>query len=103
MNRNRWLIVFVAVVILAGGMVWFVPGLVPTSYQFGPASTTAQPSTGEPPCPEERPEWREARVIEGLTIEESPLCTPDNPYEIAAFVKGTNNVSMATLMGSGLS
>ena len=29
MNRNRWLIVFVAVVILAGVMVWFVPGLLP--------------------------------------------------------------------------
>ena len=42
-------------------------------------------------------------MIEGVTIEESPLCTPDNPDEIAAFVKGTNNVSMDTLMSSGLS
>ena len=43
-------------------------------------------------------------MIEGATIvEESPLCTPDNPYEIAAFVKGTNNISMDTLMKSGLS
>ncbi|CAN5666339.1 hypothetical protein BH18PSE1_BH18PSE1_10690 [soil metagenome] len=58
MNRKRWLIVFVAVVILGGVMVWFVPGLRSTSYQFGPASTTAVPSTGEPPCPDERPEWR---------------------------------------------
>jgi len=103
MNRKRWLIVFVAVVMLGGVMVWFVPGLRSTSYQFGPASTAAVPSTGEPPCPDERSEWREAKVIEGATIEESPLCTPDNPYEVAAFVKGTNNVSMDTLMNSGLS
>ena len=32
-----------------------------------------------------------------------PACEPDNPYDIAASVKGTNNVSMATLMQSNLS
>lgn len=30
------------------------------------------------------------------------MCNPDNPAEIAAFVKGTNNISMATLMETQL-
>jgi hypothetical protein len=43
-------------------------------------------------------EWRKAQVIEGVTIQESRVCNPDNPADIAAFVKGTNNISMDTLM-----
>lgn len=48
------------------------------------------------------PEWRKAQVIDGVTIQESKLCEPDNPADIAAFVKGTNGVSMATLMETQL-
>ncbi len=48
------------------------------------------------------PKWREAQVVDGVTIQESRLCNPDNPAEIAAFVKGTNNVSMDTLMETQL-
>ncbi|MGR8980672.1 MAG: multicopper oxidase domain-containing protein [Gammaproteobacteria bacterium] len=48
------------------------------------------------------PEWRKEQVIDGVTIQESRLCNPDNPYEIAAFVKGTNNISMDTLMQTQL-
>ena len=48
------------------------------------------------------PEWRKAQVVEGVTIQESRVCDPDNPAEIAAFVKGTNNVSMQTLMDTKL-
>jgi FtsP/CotA-like multicopper oxidase with cupredoxin domain len=48
------------------------------------------------------PEWRNQQVIDGVTIQESRLCNPDNPSEIAAFVKGTNNVSMETLMQTQL-
>jgi hypothetical protein len=48
------------------------------------------------------PKWREAKVIDGVTIQESRLCNPDNPAEIAAFVKGTNNISMDTLMETQL-
>ncbi|CAL1241014.1 multicopper oxidase domain-containing protein [Candidatus Methylocalor cossyra] len=44
------------------------------------------------------PEWRKAQVIEGVAIQESKSCNPDNPADIAAFVKGTNNISMQTLM-----
>jgi FtsP/CotA-like multicopper oxidase with cupredoxin domain len=48
------------------------------------------------------PEWRKAQVIDGVDIQESLLCNPDNPAEIAAFVKGTNGVSMDTLMQTQL-
>jgi hypothetical protein len=48
------------------------------------------------------PEWRKEQVIDGVTIQESRLCNPDNPAEIAAFVKGTNNISMDTLMQTQL-
>ena len=56
----------------------------------------------EPFCPDLHPDWRKEQEIEGVTIEESLVCYPDNPWAIAAFVKGTNNVSMDTLMKSGL-
>lgn len=48
------------------------------------------------------PKWRDAQVIDGVDIQESRVCNPDNPADIAAFVKGTNNISMATLMQTQL-
>jgi hypothetical protein len=48
------------------------------------------------------PEWRTAQTVDGVQIQESRLCNPDNPAEIAAFVKGTNGVSMETLMQTQL-
>ncbi|CAG1772307.1 hypothetical protein BAC3_02491 [uncultured bacterium] len=52
----------------------------------------------EKPCLNEHPEWRAAQEIEGVSIAASSLCEPDNPYDVAVSVKGTNNVSMMTLM-----
>lgn len=46
--------------------------------------------------------WRDAQVIDGVEIQESRMCNPDNPNDIAAFVKGTNNISMSTLMETQL-
>ncbi len=46
--------------------------------------------------------WREAQVIDGVQIQASKLCNPDNPADIAAFVKGTNGISMETLMATQL-
>ncbi len=55
-------------------------------------------------CPETvNPKWRERQIIEGVEVEESRLCLPDNPSQIAAFVKGTNNISMSLLMDTRLS
>jgi FtsP/CotA-like multicopper oxidase with cupredoxin domain len=48
------------------------------------------------------PAWRKEQVIDGVKIQASHLCNPDNPADIAAFVKGTNGVSMATLMETQL-
>lgn len=48
------------------------------------------------------PKWRDAQVIDGVDVQESRMCNPDNPADIAAFVKGTNNISMATLMQTQL-
>ncbi len=54
------------------------------------------------PCPNEHPEWRAAQIIDDVNIDAAPSCEPDNPYDIATSVKGTNNVSMATLMQTNL-
>jgi FtsP/CotA-like multicopper oxidase with cupredoxin domain len=48
------------------------------------------------------PEWRKEQELDGVSIQASRLCNPDNPAEIAAFVKGTNNISMDTLMQTQL-
>ena len=48
------------------------------------------------------PEARKEQVIDGVKIQESVLCAPDAPEDIAAFVKGTNNISMETLMATQL-
>lgn len=60
--------------------------------------------TTEPLCDPRIPAaWREAQVIDGVKIDASPGCSPDNPAWIAAAVKGTNNISMETLMQTALS
>jgi len=48
------------------------------------------------------PAWRKEQVIDGVKIQASRLCNPDNPADIAAFVKGTNGISMLTLMETQL-
>jgi manganese oxidase len=65
------------------------------------APPTAKVATGEaePFCNSGAPpEWRKAQEVEGVWMQESRVCNPDNPNDIAAFVKGTNNISMQTLM-----
>ena len=66
--------------------------------------TTPMPSDTMPEeaCPEDLSGWRNAQVIEGVEIPASLNCVADNPYAIAAFVKGTNNVSQDTLLRAGL-
>ncbi|MER2513299.1 MAG: multicopper oxidase domain-containing protein [Nitrosomonas ureae] len=72
---------------------------LPETVKVDPAALT-----GEPMCdPIISAAWREAQEIDGVKIEASPGCSPDNPAWIAAAVKGTNNISMDTLMKTGLS
>ena len=104
MIRLLFLIVIVAAALAAAPRRWLPPALEPAQrlllgrgpYESPPASETIDLGEVEPPCPNEHPEWREEQVIEGVKIERSPACEPDNPYFVAAVVKGTNNVSMDT-------
>ena len=68
-----------------------------------PASQDVKMGVAEEVCSDfVDPKWRDAQVIDGVEIQESRMCTPDNPADIAAFVKGTNNISMDTLMKTQL-
>ncbi len=77
---------------------WVGPG----AYQSPPPSTEAPVLPSEEYCPDDIRGWRKAMVIDGVEIAASPNCIADNPYTVAAAVKGTNNVSPSTLMQSGL-
>lgn len=77
---------------------WVGPG----AYRSPPPSTEAPALSSEEYCPDDIRGWRKAMVIDGVEIAASPNCIADNPYTVAAAVKGTNNVSPSTLMQSGL-
>jgi hypothetical protein len=84
----------------------FLLFLADRSYAVNQALLTQESllSKVEPFCPKTvDSSWREQQTIENITITPSPVCAPDNPFNIAAFVKGTNNVSMATMMNTHLS
>ncbi|MEJ8567147.1 multicopper oxidase domain-containing protein [Elongatibacter sediminis] len=70
-----------------------------------PSVPPRAPGAGAEPevyCPPDPEGWREAHEIEGVTIERVDSCVADNPWLLAASVRGTNNVSAETLMKSGL-
>src|SRR5512141_281927 len=99
-SRKRYLVIVLAAV--SACLAWW---LLPSAQEKGGAlapstiyTRSAETGGTENPCPNEHPEWRKAQTIDGVSIEEALSCDPDNPYDIAAAVKGTNNVSMATLM-----
>lgn len=72
---------------------------LPKTVKVDPAALNAEPIC-DPKIPAS---WRKAQEIEGVKIQESKRCSPDNPALIAAAVKGTNNISMSTLMETDLS
>lgn len=82
----------------------FLPSISVAEFPSAPATKDTFLGLVEPFCPKDiDPNWREQQQIEGVDIAKSPVCAPDNPYNIAAFVKGTNNVSMHTMMQTQLS
>lgn len=102
--KKRYIAISLAV--LSAGFAWW---LLPSGMEKGSAlapstvyTRSAEAGGTENPCPNEHPEWRKAQTIDGVSIDEALSCDPDNPYDIAAAVKGTNNVSMATLMQTRL-
>lgn len=89
--------------ILCGAMLLPMSPWVLAAANKLPASASVKLGAVEEVCSEfTDPKWRDAQVIDGVDIQESRLCNPDNPADIAAFVKGTNNISMATLMETQL-
>ena len=76
---------------------------------FGAADFRALPSSmktdtleSERFCPPDPEGWRAAHEIEGVELRPSAPCVADNPFMVAAFVRGTNKVSQGTLLKSGL-
>jgi manganese oxidase len=95
------LLILILIAALITAVVFLAPSAVETAGIDAPATVYGhgeETSSVEKPCSNEHPEWRAAQTIEGVNIDASRLCEPDNPYDVAVAVKGTNNVSMATLM-----
>ncbi len=85
--------------------VYFVPTPLQSADITPPATVfyrSEETVAVEKPCSNEHPEWRQAQIIDGVKIEAALSCEPDNPYDIAVAVKGSNNVSMQTLMQTHL-
>ena len=106
MTKRPLLTLTLLVLVLGAVAVQLIPGRFQKA-EIHPPSTAYSRAQGdtskiESPCTNEHPEWRQAQVIDGVEITEAPSCEPDNPFDIAASVKGTNNISMATLMQSNL-
>ena len=71
-------------------------------YQGLPQSLQTAPVNAETFCPPDPQGWRKATSIEGVDVRASAPCVADNPYSVAAFVRGTNNIKADTLLKSGL-
>lgn len=104
-NKYIRLLSLILIVLLIPLAIWLRPGKFEEADLNSPStqSRLTRPAGFEKPCRDEHPEWRQAQTIDGVEIAESLACSPDNPYDIAAFVKGVNNVSMPTLMSTHLS
>lgn len=105
MQKTYLFLLALLVPVLIAAALLTAPGL---SHKAGinPPSTVNTQTEGlggvEKPCSFDHPAWRKAQRIEGVAIQEAPECAPDNPFNIAASVKGTNQISMQTLMQSDL-
>ncbi len=110
MRTRWWLLISVLVALLCFPPQWYPKSLRlqfaqwfgASSYRPPPESRPPAGEIGEEPCPTDVLGWRDAQTIEGVEIRRSPTCIADNPHAVAAFVRGTNNVSQQTLMKSGL-
>lgn len=115
-RRRLWIALAIALVgmVLSFPPAWYPPGLKfqlstwfgTPSYRSPPASMAMPVGEVEPFCPDDaidgQTEWRAAQEIEGVSIRAVEGCLADNPWAVAAFVRGTNAVSDQTLSQSGL-
>jgi FtsP/CotA-like multicopper oxidase with cupredoxin domain len=84
-------------------LLFFVTPFSWANYNPPPESQETFLGKTEDFCPQTaKVKWRKGYQIEDVTIAPSPVCQPDNPFAVAAFVKGTNNISMQTLMETHL-
>lgn len=105
MTPKNLLVLFLIAIVSTGVAIQFIPHIDEKAGINPPATVynrSEEAGGTEKPCPNDHPEWRQAQVIDGVRIEESLACEPDNPYDVAAAVKGTNNISMSTLMQTNL-
>ncbi len=110
MNRRYVLLFALLLIPVSTPPQWYpLSWRVQLSQWFGASSWRPLPDTvsasarqAEIFCPEDSQGWRAAQTIEGVNLSEMQACQADNPHAIAAFVRGTNNVSHQTLMQSGL-
>ena len=109
--RKHWMLLLVLfVALLAYPPQWYPqPVKIQFTRWFGaadyrPLPESLDPQTLEPEvfCPADPSGWRNEQVIDDVTVQASPSCVADNPHAVAAFVRGTNNVSQDTLLKSGL-
>lgn len=84
--------------VLFGAVAILTPMLATGAAGNLPKSVEVDKGTVEKVCSGKNAEWRDAQTIDGVSIRESLRCEPDNPSDIVAEVKGTNNISMETLM-----
>ncbi len=73
-----------------------------SGYRALPPSLITASAKPKPFCPADPSGWRKQQTIEAVEIAESASCVADNPYAVAAFVRGTNNITQNTLLESGL-
>ncbi|MCZ6831273.1 MAG: multicopper oxidase domain-containing protein [Gammaproteobacteria bacterium] len=110
LSRYRLWLVLLVLAALAYPPQWYpLPLRLQLSQWFGasayrglPAGLESVREQAEVFCPQQNAGWREGQQIEGVTVLPAETCVADNPYAVAAFVRGTNNVSHNTLMQSGL-
>ena len=109
--RNNWLWTGALIVALfAWPPQWYpMPVRLQLTRWFGAADYRPLPESLESAdampeifCPPDPAGWRREAEIDGVTVSASAPCIADNPYTVAAFVKGTNNVTQDTLLRSGL-
>ncbi len=109
--KRRWLFMLaVLIALLSCPPQWYpMPVRLKLTEWFGASAYRALPASleiaaSEPIrfCPPDPAGWRDQQSIEGVEIGASAACVADNPYAVAAFVRGTNNIDQATLLKSGL-
>ena len=110
MSRKGVFLAALCLAIFAFPPQWYpMPLRIQLTKWFGASDFRALPDSAEVAdispevyCPADPAGWRHQQTIEGVEIEASQPCVADNPHAVAAFVRGTNNVSHETLMKSGL-